>query len=146
MDEKEYLLMRSVHAKIDDVITEQHKLNSGQIWVARQPDGDDIIEEEDEESGVFCMSNVNVFQKTDPTVSLSYWIGQLLSQKMLAGKGSYQRLFTPLFNNFSTQGIIEILHPKGSSMKNVTLIFIILTPPHCHPFITQALILLSQNH
>lgn len=102
MDEKEYLLMRSVHAKIDDVITEQHKLNSGQIWVARQPDGDDIIEEEDEESGVFCMSNVNVFQKTDPTVSLSYWIGQLLSQKMLAGKGSYQRLFTPLFNNFST--------------------------------------------
>ena len=102
MDEKEYLLMRSVHAKIDDVITEQQNLNPGQIWVARQPafDGatspDDVIEDEDEESGIFCMSNVSVFQKTDPTVSLSYWIGQLLSQKMLAGKGSFKGLFTTL--------------------------------------------------
>ena len=93
MDEKEYLLMRSVHAKIDDVITEQQNLNPGQIWVARQPafDGatspNDVIGDDDEESGIFCMSNVSVFQKTDPTVSLSYWIGQLLSQKMLAGNG-----------------------------------------------------------
>ncbi len=102
MDEREYLLMRSVHAKIDDVITEQN-LNPDQIWVARQSafDGatvpNDVIEDDDEESGIFCMSNVSVFQKTDPTVSLSYWIGQLLSQKMLAGKMS---LFTAGVGNY----------------------------------------------
>jgi hypothetical protein len=28
----------------------------------------------------------NKFQKIDPTVSLSYWMGQLLTEKLLAGK------------------------------------------------------------
>ena len=95
MEEKEYLIMRSVHTKIDDFTTTEQNLNPNQIWISRQAPfstldpgatiNDVIREEEDAESGIFCMSNISVFHKSEQTASLSYWIGQLLSQKMVAG-------------------------------------------------------------
>ena len=95
MEEKEYLIMRSVHTKIDELTTTEQNLNPNQIWISRQAPfttldpgatiNDVIREEEDAESGIFCMSNVSVFHKSEQTASLSYWIGQLLSQKMVAG-------------------------------------------------------------
>ena len=111
MEEKEYLIMRSVHTKIDDVTTTEPNLNPNQIWISRQapfttldPGAtiNDVIREEEEEaeSGFFCMSNVSVFHKSEHTASLSYWIGQLLSQNMVAGNQTFFRCnqsFEPLF-------------------------------------------------
>ena len=69
MEEKEYLIMRSVHTKIDELTTTEQNLNPNQIWISRQAPfttldpgatiNDVIREEEDAESGIFCMSNVS---------------------------------------------------------------------------------------
>ena len=103
--------MTSVHTKIDDVTSRRNEqnLNPNQIWISRQAPFttlesgatiNDVIREEDEaESGIFCMSNVSVFNKSDDTSSLSCWIGQVLSQKMIAG------------NQTGFYSLCSLLHP-----------------------------------
>jgi hypothetical protein len=75
MEEKEYLLSKSVRPK-DDVLVDKNDVKCN---VDAEDDADD-------ESGVFCSSND--FQKTDPEISLSYWMGQLLTEQIVSGKKS----------------------------------------------------------
>ena len=111
MEEKEYLLTKSIRPKHDEFHDDK---NSDQTTTSNQPsfsiDTQTMtsnqpsfsiknqtattlsnsqfsnvvyLSDDEEESGVFCVSSV--FQKSDPTTSLSYWMGKLLTEKMLEG-------------------------------------------------------------
>ena len=111
MEEKEYLLTKSIHPRHDDQNIDKMSTsnypsfpivdqissfsNVDQISSSSNVDQFSLSKpfsnvvnltdaDEDEESGVFCVSSV--FQKSDPTTSLSYWMGKLLTEKMLEGK------------------------------------------------------------
>ena len=78
MEEKEYLLSESVlRPKRKD------EFSVDDIRCDAKYDAD-VDDDADGESGIFCTSSDCL--KSDPTVSLSYWMGQLLTETMASSK------------------------------------------------------------
>ena len=82
MEEKEYLLSESVlRPKRKDEFSVDDIRCDAKCDAKCDADVDD---DADGESGIFCTSSDCL--KSDPTVSLSYWMGQLLTETMASSK------------------------------------------------------------
>ena len=82
MEEKEYLLCETVfHPKRrEELCVDGVKCDA----ICDAKCDADVDDDADGESGIFCTSSDCL--KSDPTVSLSYWMGQLLTEKLVSGK------------------------------------------------------------